>query len=216
MTILEAHNAPFAAALLLMLLLAIMQAVGIGDLFDGTDVDVDSGFDADIDGEGSIQGGMVDGLTSLLGIGRVPLMAWLAVYLFVFASAGIGLQALADSLLGAPFERWLAALMTAGLALPVTGVLVRPLASILPKDRTTAVTLDTLVGRRATITDGTARLGSPARAKVIDQYNQPHFVMVEPQSAELQFAAGEDVLIVEHVGAIFYAAPLIERSITAN
>lgn len=216
MTILEAHNAPFAAALLLMLLLAIMQAVGIGDLFDGADADVDSGFDADIDGEGSIQGGMVDGLTSLLGIGRVPLMAWLAVYLFVFASAGIGLQALADSLLGAPFERWLAALMTAGLALPVTGVLVRPLASILPKDRTTAVTLDTLVGRRATITDGTARLGSPARAKVIDQYNQPHFVMVEPQSAELQFAAGEDVLIVEHVGAIFYAAPLIERSITAN
>lgn len=216
MTILEAYNAPFAAALLLMLLLALLQAVGVGDFFDGGDADIDGAIDVDVDGDSAIQGGMIDGLTSLLGIGRVPLMAWLAVYLFVFASVGIGLQALADNLLGSPFERWLAALITAGLALPVTGALVRPLGAILPKDRTTAVTLDTLVGRRATITDGTARQGSPARAKVIDQHGQPHFVMVEPQEATHQFAAGEDVLLVSQSGPNFLAAPLDERIVVIN
>ena len=208
MTILEAYNAPFAAALLLMLLLALMQAVGVGDLFEGGDADIDGGFDVDVDGDSAIQGGMIDGLTSLLGIGRVPFMAWLAVYLFVFAAAGIGLQALANNMMGEPIERWLAALIVAGSALPVTGMTVRPLGAVLPKDRTTAVTLDTLVGRRAIITDGTARSGSPARAKVIDQHGQPHFVMVEPEKPEMQFIAGEEVLLVMHQGPIFLAGSL--------
>lgn len=212
MTLLEPHNMPFAAALLLMLLLAIAQAIGLGDLFGDADAD----FDADIDGDSAITGGMLDGLFSLMGLGRVPLMAWLAVYLFAFAGVGLGIQALADSLLGAPFERWLGALIAAGLALPVTGALVRPLGAILPKDRTTAVTLDTLVGRSATITDGTSRKGSPARARVIDQYGHPHFVMVEPQDVGGSYSAGMEVLLVEHAGPVFFAAPLDERTLAAN
>ena len=216
MTLLEAYNVPFAAALLLMLLLAIMQAVGLGDLLGAADGEIDVDLDADGNGDGAAQGGMLDGLASLLGIGRVPLMAWLAVYLFVFAGTGIGLQALADSLLGAPLERWLAALIVAGLALPVTGALVRPLAAILPRDRTTAVSLDTLVGRRATVTDGVAQLGSPARAKVIDQHGQPHFVMVEPLDAGDRFPAGQEVLLVESDGPNFRATATNSRSLARN
>ncbi len=204
MTLLEPYNLPFAAALLLMLLLAIAQAIGLGDAFGDADAD----FDMDADGDAALTSSWLDGLFSLVGLGRVPFMAWLAVYLFIFAAAGIGIQALADSLLGAPFERWLAALITAGLAAPVTGVLVRPIGAILPKDRTTAVSLDTLLGRVATITDGVSRPKSPARARVIDQYGHPHHVMVEPDRADIEYAAGQEVLLVAHDGPNFTASPL--------
>ncbi len=199
MTLLEPYNLPFAAALVLMLLLAILQGLGLGDALGDADAD----FESELGGKSA---GLAGGAASLLGLGKVPLMAWLAVYLFIFAGAGVGIQAMADSLLGAPFERWLAALITAGMALPVTAVLVRPLGAILPKDRTTAISVDTLLGREAIITDGTARAGSPARAKVIDQHGQSHLVMVEPENAELSFAAGEAVILLRKENNLFFAA----------
>ncbi|RGP42022.1 hypothetical protein BPTFM16_02333 [Altererythrobacter insulae] len=208
MTLLEPYNMPFAAALVFMLLLAILQGVGVGDMLGDADADFDGDFEGDFDGEVEGKGaGFAGGAASLLGLGKVPLMAWLAVYLFIFASVGFGIQAMADSLLGAPFERWLAALITAGLALPVTAVLVRPLGAILPKDRTTAVSVDTLLGREGVITDGTARSGSPARAKVLDQHGQSHFVMVEPADAEHVFSAGAPVVLTSKEGRTFFAKP---------
>lgn len=213
MTLLEPYNMPFAAALVLMLLLAILQGLGLGDALGDADAD----FDADLDSEmGGKSAGLAGGAASLLGLGKVPLMAWLAVYLFIFAGAGVGIQAMAQSLLGAPFERWLAALITAGLALPVTAVLVRPLGTILPKDRTTAISIETLLGREAVITDGTARVASPARAKVIDQHGQSHFVMVEPEDAAHAFATGEQVILLRKEGRKFYAAPARSPVITAQ
>ena len=213
MTLLEPYNMPFAAALVLMLLLAILQGLGLDDAMGDAGAD----FDADLDSEmGGKSPGLAGGAASLLGLGKVPLMAWLAVYLFIFAGAGVGMQAMADSLLGAPFERWLAALITAGLALPVTSVLVRPLSGILPKDRTTAVSVDTLVGREAVITDGTASLGSPARAKVIDQHGQAHFVMVEPDDTSLAFGTGDPVVLLHKEGGLFYAAPAHGAVTTAH
>ncbi|WP_394730386.1 OB-fold-containig protein [Altererythrobacter sp. GH1-8] len=213
MTLFEPHNMPFAAALVLMLLLAILQGVGLGDILDGADADFDADLEAEMGGKGA---GFAGGAASLLGLGRVPLMAWLAVYLFIFAGAGFGIQALADSLLGAPFERWLAALITAGLALPVTSGLVRPLGAILPKDRTTAVNVDTLLGREAVITDGTARAGSPARAKAIDQHGQSHLVMVEPEDPAQSFPAGQHVILLRKEGGQFFAATAHGTVITAQ
>ena len=213
MTLLEPHNVPFAAALVLMLLLAIMQALGLGDAFGEGDLDIDGDIEADLGGKSA---GLAGGAASLLGLGRIPLMAWLAVYLFVFAGGGLAMQSLADSLLGDPFERWLAALMTAGIALPITGVIVRPLGAILPKDRTSAVTLDELLGREAIITDGTARSGSPARAKALDQHGQSHLVMIEPEDSDQSFAAGDQIVLLRKEGSKFYAALAAGRTTPAQ
>src|SRR6187431_534269 len=165
MSLLADYNMPFAAALVLMVLLALLQLVGLGHAFGDHDVDVD-GHD-----------GLADGLLSLIGIGRVPFMIWLASFLFVFAAVGAGGQALADSLLGAPLDRWVAAAIAAVAGLPVTGVLVRPLAAILPGDESSAVGLDSLVGRRGRIVTGRAAAGYPARAQVHDEFGQAHYVM---------------------------------------
>lgn len=202
MTILEAYNMPFAAALVLMAMLAVVQMIGLADIVGDHDVAGDSGAHADV----SAPGGLVDGLFSLIGLGRLPLMVWLPLFLGLFAALGVGIQALADSLVGAPLDRWLAAALAGASALPVTGALARPLARILPHDETTAIHTDDLLGRRGTITDGTARSGSPARVRVIDLHGQWHHVMVEPHDPGEALTAGAEVLLLRREGEIFFAS----------
>ena len=207
MTLLEPHNMPFAAALAIMLVLAIVQMIGVAD-FGDADVDLD------VDGEGMPDVGMFDGLLTLLGIGRIPLTIWLALFLLMFAGIGLSIQELATSLTGNPLYSWLAAVIAGVAALPVTGLFARPLGRILPKDHTTAVSTETLVGRRATISIGVARAGSPARARVKDVHGQTHRVMVEPHEATSELHEGDEVLLVRREGNQFYATALAERRLS--
>jgi len=199
MSLLADHNMPFAAALVLMALLALLQAFGLGQAFGDADLDADTG------------GGPMDGLLSFLGLGRVPFMVWLASFLLLFAALGAGGQALAESLLGAPLDRWVAAVLAAVAALPVTGVLVRPIAAILPRDETSAVGLDSLVGRRARIVTGRAAAGHPARARVHDRHGRPHYVMVEPHEPGSEMLEGDDLLLVRRESETFFGVALQER-----
>ena len=211
MSIFEAHNMPFAAAFVLVLLLALVQAIGLGDMFGG-DAEVDPSTGVEVDS--GLQPGALDGVFTLLGIGRVPLTIWLAVFLFGFAAIGVSIQSLSDNLLGAPLYRWVAAIVAAAAALPLTGMLARPLGAILPKDETSAVSTDTLLGRRGTITDGIARRGSPARARVQDAHGQAHHVMVEPHEPSSEIYAGDEILLVRREGRQFYATALAERRLS--
>ena len=199
MSLLADYNLPFAAALVLMLLLGLLQVVGLGAASADTDVDADA------------DGGFADGLLSFLGVGRVPFMVWLVSFLLVFAVLGVGIQALAAGLLGEPLDRWVAAALAAVAALPVTGIFVRPIAAILPGDETSAVGLDSLVGRRAKIVTGRAAAGHPARAQVHDHHGRPHYVMVEPHEAGSEMLEGDDVLLVRREDETFYGVALQER-----
>ena len=214
MTLLEPHNLPFAIAMGLMVLLALVQVLGLGDWGVGADLDVDPDIGADADA--SLQPGMVEGLLTLLGVGRVPLTIWLALFLLMFAGIGLSVQELATSLTGAPLYSWLAALIAGAAAVPVTGMLARPLGAVLPKDHTTAVSTASLIGRRATITDGVARTGSPARARVRDIHGQAHYVMVEPHEETSALHAGDEVLLVRREKDQFYATALAERRLSPN
>lgn len=200
MSLLADHNLPFAVALALMVLLGVVQLAGLGALFGDADLD------ADAEGHGP-----ADGLLSFLGIGRVPFMIWLIVFLVLFAAIGVGIQALAENLTGAPLDTWLAAVLAAIAAAPVNGALVRPLAAILPGDESSAVGLDSLVGRRARIVTGRAAAGSPARAQVHDRHGHPHHVMVEPHEHGSEMLEGDEVLLVRRENETFYGVPLQER-----
>lgn len=200
MSLLADYNLPFAVALVLMVLLGLVQAIGLGAGLGGADLD------ADVDG-----GGFADGLLSFLAIGRVPFMIWLVIYLLAFAALGVSGQALADGLLGEPLDPWVAAAIVAVVALPVAGGLARPIAAILPGDETSAVGLDSLVGRRAKIVTGRAAAGHPARAQVHDHHGQAHYVMVEPHEAGSEMFEGDEVLLVRREGEAFYGVALQER-----
>ncbi len=213
MMILEPHNLPFAVAIALLLFVAIAQIVGLGDMFGGdADIDLDLDLDAEIDGADAISGGgFLAGLLSLVGLGRVPFLVWLTLFLVLFAAIGVSGQALAISLLGAPLHTGLAAVLTGIGTLPVAGAVSRPVGALLPKDETSAVGLDSLIRRDAEIQTGVARKGSPARSKVEDRHGHPHFVMVEPHDPDVELREGETVLLVRREGQTFFAVQYENR-----
>ncbi len=196
MSLLAATNLPFVLALALLGVIALVQVTGLGDVIEGTD-----GFDAD---GGLDAGGFGEALTALLGLGRVPLLIWLASLLLTFGSVGLIGQAWIAGIFGAPLSAGWAVLAAGTAALPLNSLAMRPLGAIMPKDETTAIDLDDLIRRDAEIQIGTARAGSPARAKVIDVHGQAHFVMVEPHDAAQQLNAGDTVLLVRREGQTFY------------
>ena len=203
MILLEPHNLPFAISLGGLFVIAFLQVIGAGDLFDTGDVDVGIEMDADI-ADGLEASGFMDGLFSVLGIGRVPFLIWLSCLLFVFSATGVLGQWLISGTTGEPLGAGLAALLAGAVALPLNGMFVRPLGRMLPQDESSAVGLESLVRRDAVIQTGTSRAGSPARAKVKDAFGHPHFVMVEPHDDTAELTEGETVLLVRRDGELFF------------
>lgn len=203
MALLADYNLPFAIALAIMVLLALGQALGLG----GFEIDAES--EIDLDANASL--GPIDGLLSFVGIGRLPFTIWLALFLLLFAALGVSVQMLAGALTGGPLNLLLASAVAAIGALPVTGALSRPISAILPKDETSAVSTDTLLGRRARMGTGRACVGYPAKAVVFDHYGQMHNVMVEPHEAGAHFVEGDEVLLVRRTGETFFAVAVHDR-----
>jgi hypothetical protein len=182
------ENLPFAVALVLMLMIGAVEALGLGVGAVGVDAHADVHGDAD--------------LLGWLGLGRIPLLMTIVVLLALFGLVGIAGQQLAAAFLGSPLSPWIAGPAAFVAALPLTGLAARGLAHILPRDETTAISLEDLVGRRATVVVGTARQGSPARASVRDRHGLTHYVMAEPTDGQA-VAEGGTLLLVRREGEIF-------------
>lgn len=179
---------PFSAALGLLVVLVVLLATGLdGDWPEG--------------GSGGL-GAALDWLNA----GRLPPLVLAIVFLALFACAGFALQFGSASLAG-PLPWPAAAGLAAVLALPAARWLSRPLARVLPLDETTAVDIDSLVGRRARIVLGSARSGHAARAEVVDAHGQRHFVMVEP-AGDAELTAANLLLLVGRNGPHFRAVAI--------
>ncbi|PAX08237.1 YqiJ family protein [Sphingomonas lenta] len=186
------ENMVFAAALVLMLLIGAVEAVGLGA----------GSFGADLHADADAGGG---DLLAWLGVGRVPLLVLLVAFLAIFGLLGLAGQQLAAALTGAPLTPWIAVPAAVVASLPLTGVAARALARVLPQDETSAIELDELVGRSAVIVTGRAEYGSPARARIEDRHGQVHYLMVEPDRPGPLFREGEPVLLVRRKGHLFRA-----------
>ncbi len=203
-------NEPFAIALMVLFLVALAQVIGLGDLLGDADGDVDGDAAADVDGST----GIGSSIASLVGIGRLPFLIWLSLMLAVFSGIGFTGQQIIAALFGAPLGQVSATIAALALAFPITGLVARPLARIIPRDETTAVAIDTLVGRRGRIAIGNARRGSAARAAIPDQHGYVHHVMVEPHDDDAAFAAGDEVLLVRRERETFFAIGQADRRLT--
>ena len=187
--------APFAIAFVVMIGIGLIEAIGLG--LGHLDLHADVHAEAD--------GGSV---LDWLGLGHeLPILIWLTSLLGCFTLAGIAIQQGATALAGAPLHWGFAS----GGAL-IAGSLLNTLAAnglarIMPGFETSVISTDDFLRRRGTILEGTARRGSPARAKIVDQHGQAHFIMVEPHDDADAIAAGETALIVRRDGKLFYALP---------
>jgi membrane protein implicated in regulation of membrane protease activity len=194
------QNLPFSVSILLMLVLAAIEAVGVlvgAGLFHHLDAAIYHGdMDADVHG---------DGFLGWLHLGKVPLLVLLIVFLTTFGVVGLLVQAVSKSILGSYWPGAIAAIPAVVLALPAVRGFGTLFGRLMPKDETSAVSEDTLIGRIATITVGVARAGQPAEGRVRDQHGQSHYVMVEPDIPGETFPAGTEVLLVKRLGARFSA-----------
>lgn len=190
------ENIIFAAAFVFMLLLGLLQAIGLGDI--GPDLGADIDGDIDLDSP-------ADGLIAFFGVGKLPLMILIVIFLALFSLVGFAGQQVYSALFGGLLTPWLAVPASVLISLPLLGAIAVPLSRIVPQDETTAIDIEWLVGKRANIQLGESRMGYAARAKIEDQHGHSHYIMVEPDTEDDVFAAGEEVLIVRKEGEIFRA-----------
>ncbi len=195
-------NYPFAVALVLMLIIAVLEGVlvviglGLSQFIDGLLPDVDLSVDGEVPNMG------LSRFLAWLRIGQVPVLIILVMLLMFFGLSGVVMQSLFMSAFGFMLPAIVAVVPALAVALPLTRLLTGLLGKVLLKDETEAVSSASFIGQVATITLGEARQGSPAEARFRDQFGTTHYLMVEPDTDEI-YRAGDSVLLVQQKGAVY-------------
>lgn len=187
---------PFTFAVMLVVLIGLIELVSllIGISLSGA---LDHILPVPIDS-------LADSWLGWLHVGKVPVLVLLVLLLTAFALFGLGLNAVVHGFAGAYPPSILSSASAFFAALPVVRGLGGALGRLIPKDESSAVSLDSLVGHVATIVNGTARKAYPAQAKVKTEQGQTFYVHVEPADEDEQFGVGDSVLLIKQVsGARF-------------
>ena len=189
------NTAPFGAALLLMVMLGVLEGIGLllafspSHFLDALLPDTPDGVDG------------ADGPLGWLHLGKVPLLVLLILFLAGFALTGYVIQGGMFALVGHTLPAWIACIPAALAGLSLTSALGGLLARWIPRDESSAVSEQSLIGRAGIIVRGIAREGYAAEAKVRDMHGRGHYVMVEPDIAGQTFEEGAAVLLVKKQGA---------------
>lgn len=141
-----------------------------------------------------------------LYIGRIPVLVWLIIFLTIYSMFGFFCQALFYHFTQSYLSLWIIAPATLFLCMPLVRVCSAVIAKILPKDETTAIHSDELIGLTAEIILGVAKPNYPAQAKVKDQFGQIHYILVEPESEQF-FQQGQFVVLTQRTNQGFQAIP---------
>jgi len=206
--ILAPQNFPFTIALTVMLIIAFLEGVGamlgagLSSMMDQMLPEVD--IDFDIEGPDLDMPSTLGKVLSWLRIGKVPALAVLVLFLLIFGVSGLLIQDLCSTSFGFLLPASLASVVALCVSIPMIKLSANTLSKVLPKDETSAVSRDSLIGRTATVTLGTAKKGYPTQAKVKDRFGKYHYIMLEPDDPEMTFQRGEVVLLVKHDGVRFY------------
>lgn len=191
-----AETLPFGVAFALIVALALIEGFGMlialspSGLLDQVLPDV----------HGDIG---VDRLLGWLHLGRVPSLVLLVLFLAGYALFGYSLQAVVHGLFGAYLPAWVAGLLAVPPGLVTVRSLGALLAHLVPRDETSAVSEQSLVGLVGTISGAAARRGLAAQARVRDKHGRTHYLMVEPDVDDEVFEDGVQVLIVRKAGSFY-------------
>ena len=230
--ILTEANRPFAIAIAAMLMLGFLELLltmgGLGmmgfldslvpgDLDIDADIDVDAGIDMDVDADvdmdvdldadAGVGGGasFLQAVLGFFGVGRVPLLVVIVAFLTSFGLSGYATQLVVHGVSGYYLPALLASLPAFIGGSLVTRYLAIGLGRLVPDVETEAVASKTFIGRTATLTAGEARAGKPAQAKLRDHNGQAHYLLIEPDQADMVFREGDQVLLVSQQGSVFKA-----------
>lgn len=200
-------NIVFTISLLIVAGIALLEGVAVligvsvmGMLDDLIDIDLSA--EADVS---------QSGLTSLLGwlcLNRLPMLVWLILLLTGFAISGISYNFLLTNNLNIELLYWFRMPIAVIGSLYFTHFMGTIIANIIPKNETSAVSSTGFSGKVATITMGKASVGNAAQAVLKDEFNQKHYVMVEPENKQDIFPQGMNVVLIEKTNTSWIAVKL--------
>ncbi|MCU8103263.1 YqiJ family protein [Shewanella sp. SM101] len=200
----EQPNLPYTIAFACVLALGVFEAfalvIGLS-MMSALDqwVPIDADYDADVS-----PGGLT-GIAGWLCLNRLPLLIWFVLALTSFAIAGYIVNFISVSVAGFLLPQ----LFTLPIAIVASAFSCRyfgrVLADHLPKNESSAISLDDLSGYVGTITLGCAIKGMPSEAVVRDKHQQKHYVLVEPETSDIEFASGTQVVLLKREGRVWSA-----------
>jgi hypothetical protein len=195
------ENIVFSVAIGIVFALGILEGLGLlvglslVALFDNI-----SPIDLDFEVNANVSDVSTGGLTQLLGwlcLNRLPLMIWMVLLLTCFGIIGYVINYTSVSLFSTALPIIITLPTALLLGLIVTGRVGHKVANIMPQNETSAVSTNSFSGKIALISSGTARVGSPTQASLVDDFNQKHYVMVEPIEDNQEFTTGDEVVLVQ-------------------
>lgn len=199
--ILADSNSVFAIALGLMILIGGLElagaviGIGFSELIGNLIPDID------LDGDASSLGHIL----GWLRIDKVPVIILLIVFLTAFGVSGYFVQWFIFTATGNYLPIAVGSLIAVASSLPAVRFFGGVFSRLMPRDESSAVSHDSLIGRSAVIIQGVARIKAGVQARVVDSHGKTHYVMVEPEDEGSEFAAGERVLLISRSGALFKA-----------
>lgn len=190
------QNLPFGIGFALIVGIALLE--GLGMLFSMSPSNFLDDVLPEIDGDSGL-----DRVLGWLHLGKVPALVLLLLFLTGYTVFGYSLQVVANGLFGAYLPAWLAGLLAVPAGMATVRGLGSLIAHIIPRDETSVVSEQSLVGRVGVIISGAARRGLAAQARVKDSHGRSHYLMVEPDIDDEVFDEGTQVLIVRKTGAFY-------------
>jgi membrane protein implicated in regulation of membrane protease activity len=187
---------PFGVGFGLIVGIALLE--GLGMLVSMSPSNLIDDWLPDVSGDGAL-----DRVLGWLHVGRVPALVLLLLFLTGYVLFGYGLQMVAHGLFGGYLPAWMAGLLAVPSGMATVRGLGSLIANIVPRDETSAVSEQSLVGRVGVVTAGAARRGLAAQARVRDAHGRSHYLMVEPDLDDEVFEEGAQVLIVRKAGAFY-------------
>ncbi|MFY7857174.1 MAG: YqiJ family protein [Rubrivivax sp.] len=190
------QNLPFGVALALIIAIALLE--GLGLMLSTSPSNLLDDVMPEVGGEGGL-----DRVLGWLHLGKVPVLVLLLLFLAGYAMFGYGLQMVMKGLTGSYLPAWLAGVLAVPSGLATVRGLGAIVAHIVPRDETSIVSEQSLVGRAGVVTGGQARRGYAAQARVRDAHGRTHYLMLEPDIDDEIFEPGAQVLIVRKVGPFY-------------
>ncbi|KEO60109.1 OB-fold-containig protein [Thioclava indica] len=177
------------------------------DIAAQVELDLD-GYDGPGEITHDVSGTSVGGILDILGMRKVPMTVWLAIFLALFASAGLVMQTLLSATFGWMLPRIIAVPIALVPALALTRAIASGIARLIPRTETPAISEHSLGRRRSVVIIGTARRRSPAQVRITDGYGNTHYTMLEPLSDSDEITQGSKVLVLRLPRGLLRLVPL--------
>lgn len=200
-TLFSGAFAPFAAALVGLAVLAVLELIGLVlgmSLSDWVDHSVDWDH------------ATVPAALNWFIVKEVPLTILFMLGLGGFGIGGFVLQGVLSQLQSAPAPLFLAvplAFVSAVVFMRKGGQLVGPLF----RTTTLAVSEQTLLGRIGTLMSPRAARGFMGEVKVLDEHGKTHYVMVEAAEDGIELLEGESIQLLSKTGAVYQGQRVQQR-----